>query len=168
MRGIVRIIDSICDWNGKISRWLFVVLILVMTYEALMRYAFDAPPIWAFETSMMLGAAIFVMSYSYTHRHNAHIRIDMFYQRLPLRKKAIIDVLGALLLSFPIFIVLTQASFIKAWDSWAIGEVRQPSAWYPPLAPLRTVIFIGFCLLALQSVANFLRDIYMLIRNKNL
>jgi len=168
MRKVVKVIDSICDWNGKVSSWLMPVLILVMTYETVMRYAFDAPPIWAFETSMMLGAAIFVLAYSYSHRYNAHIRIDIFYQRLSPRKKAIIDVIGALLFFFPIAIVLTHASFINAWDSWAIGEVRQPSAWYPPLAPLRTVIFIGFFLLALQGLANFIRDLYLVIRNKSL
>jgi len=39
--------------------------------------------------------------------------------------------------------------------------------WYPPLAPFRTVVALAFLLLAIQGVAQFIRDFYRLIRNKS-
>ncbi len=168
MRNIVRVIDSISDWSGRIVRWLCVVLILVMIYEVIMRYAFNSPTMWAYETAIMLGAAIYAFAFSYTHRHNAHIRVDIYYRLLSPRWRALIDVGGSLLCLLPLVIMILYASVARTWNAWLISEVMVETIWYPPAAPLRTVVTIGFCLFALQGVSNCTRDLYLLIRNKPL
>ncbi|MGB2878004.1 MAG: hypothetical protein WBB97_08255 [Dehalococcoidales bacterium] len=42
------------------------------------------------------------------------------------------------------------------------------SNWYPITGPIRTVVVLGLCLFALQGVAQFIRDLYRLIRNEQL
>ena len=165
MRTVVRIIDCISEWTGRTVRWFCAILVAVMTFEVTMRYVFNAPTMWSFETATMIGVTIYVMAWTYTHRHHAHIRVDFFYGRLSLRGKAIVDVLGDLLLFFPLMILFIYTSIDWAWDAWSTGEVMIYSAWYPPTAPLRTVVAIGFCLFALQGGAQFVRDLYQLVRN---
>ena len=166
MRTIVRVIDAISEWTGKATRWLCVALVGVMTFEVIMRYVFNAPTIWAPETSMMLGATIFAVGWAYIHRHQAHVRVDVIYRLLSPRQRAIIDVVFTLLFLFPFVIILTYYAADKMWQSWAIGEKMIETYWYPPAGPLRTVVFLGFFFLALQSVAGFIRDLYLLVRNK--
>lgn len=167
MKTILKVIDSISEWSGRTVRWLALALVLVMTYEVIMRYVFNQPTVWGFETSVMLGATIYALAFSYVHRHRSHIRVDIFYSHLSPRKKAIIDVVGTLLLCFPLMIILVNTSVDNAWSAWIGKERLVLTFWYPPSGPLRTVVALGIILLALQIVAQFIRDLYMLVRNKS-
>lgn len=166
MRTVLLVIDSISEWTGKIARWFWVAVVLVMTYEVTMRYAFNSPTMWAYETSMMIGTCAYVLAFAYAHRHHAHVRVDVLYTRLTSRSKAIIDVLGTLFLFFPLLILLSDMSFDVAWRAWVINEKSVETYWYPPIAPVRTAVALGLCLFVLQGGAHFYRDIYLLIRNK--
>ena len=106
MRVIVRIIESISEWMGNAVRWACVALVLVLVYEVMMRYAFTAPTIWAHQTSCMLGSTFAAVGWAYVHRHRGHVRIDVFYARLSPRGKAVVDVLCAFFLLFPLLLVL--------------------------------------------------------------
>lgn len=162
----MRIIDFISDWTGKTVRWLTVALVMVLIYDVVMRYVFGAATIWAYETAVMVGATIYVMGWPYVHRHHGHVRVDVFYTHLSPRGKAIIDVICTLLFLFPLLFVLIDTSVSYMLRSWSIGEVLAETFWYPPAAPFRTMIVVGLSLFALQSIAQFIRDLYPLIRNK--
>lgn len=166
MKVILKAIDAISSWTGKSVQWLAVVLVLVMTFEVTMRYVFDSPTLWAFETSIMLGATIYVLGWAYAHLHRLHLRVDVFYVRLSLRGKALIDALGTLLLAFPIMAIMIINSVNYTAIAWAQKERLDLTIWYPPAGPLRTVIALGFTLLTLQCLAQLIRDVYMLVRNK--
>ncbi|MBA7571965.1 hypothetical protein ES708_13735 [subsurface metagenome] len=162
----MRFIDSISRYSGWVGGGLCCVLVLIIVYSVIMRYIFNAPTIWGYETVIMLGGTIYALSFAYTHWKHAHVRVDIFYSEVSLRKRAVVDVLGALFAFFPLLAVLVSSSFIQMRGAWLIGEVSTRGYWYPPLAPFRTIVFIGFCLLAFQAAAQFIRDSYFLIRGK--
>ena len=166
MRKVPRVIDAISRYTAELLKWFCYALVLVIVYDVIMRYVFDAPTMWAFEIAYMLGGAIFVLGFAYTHYHRAHVRVDVFYSRLSPRRKAIIDVFGTLFLFFPLLVLFVHGSFSFMWRAWSIGEISIVTNWFPPIAPFRTVVFIGFCLLAFQAIAQFIRDLYILVRNK--
>jgi len=168
MRTIIRVIDSISEYTGRTVLWLCVVLIFVLAYETTARYVFNAPTNWAMETGEMLGATIAVMGWSYTHRHHGHIRVDVFYARLSPRGKAIVDVTCSVLFLFPLLAILIYTSATWMWFSWKMNEKLIESNWLPPAGPIKTVVLLGVCLFALQALAQFIRDFYLLIRNKPL
>ncbi len=166
MRSILRVIDSISEGAGRTVRWCVIALIVLMCFEVIARYVFNAPTHWSYELASMLGVTIAFIGWSYTLRHHGHVRVDVFYTRLSPRGKAIIDVLGTLLLFFPLLGVLLYISVDWAWYSWSVKEIMTKTNWYPPAYPIRTVMVVGLCLLFLQSVAEFIRDLHVLIRNK--
>jgi TRAP-type mannitol/chloroaromatic compound transport system permease small subunit len=166
MKRILKIVDSVSEWGGQIVRWLSAVLVLVMTTEVVMRYVFNSPTLWAFETAIMLGATVYILGWSYSQLHHKHIRVDVFYIRLPTRGQALIDVLGMLFLAFPILIVMIINSFNYAVIAWTTKERLDLSIWYPPASPLRTIVAFGFILLTMQCLVQFIRDIRTLIWNK--
>jgi TRAP-type mannitol/chloroaromatic compound transport system permease small subunit len=168
MRVIVGLIDSISEYVGKIARWACVALIAVMVYEVVARYVFNEPTQWAFETATMLGATIAIFGWVYTHRHYGHVRIDVIYSHLTYKGKAIIDVIFCLLLCFPMLLALTYTAGERMWFSFSMSELLTQGYWYPPASPIRTVVFLGLSLFTLQSVAHFIRDLYLLIRNEPL
>lgn len=166
MGTILRVIDAISRWTGLSAKWLCLALVLIGAYDVIMRYAFNAPTVWAYETCVMLGGAIYALGWSYSHLHKSHVRVDIFYIRLSPRGKAFIDTFGALIFFFPIMAVLIKTSISWTWTSWVNQEVMIETYWYPPAAPFRTVITLGICLFTIQGLAQFIRDSYFLMRRK--
>ncbi len=166
MKAILRIIDTINNGVGSAAHWLCTALVLLITLEVIRRFVFNSPSMWAFESAMMMGAAIYTLAWSYVHLHRGHVKVDIFYIHLPRRVQALIDVLGNIFFFFPFIIIFTIAAVDKAQYSWAVNERMEETVWYPPLGPLRTVIAIALILFLFQGAANFVRDFYVLIRNR--
>jgi TRAP-type mannitol/chloroaromatic compound transport system permease small subunit len=168
MKKTVRVIESVSEWTGKTMRWACVALVLVLVYEVIARYVFNAPTIWAHETSCMLGGVVVALGWAYTHRHHGHVRVDVIYAHLSPRGKALTDVLCAFFLLFPLLLILIWTAAEFMWVAWIKHEVLIESYWYPPSGPIRTATFLGLSLFALQGIAQFIRDLHSLIRNKSL
>jgi len=167
IRSIVRIIDAISEYSGRWISWICLTLVVMLCYEVVSRYVFDEPTMWAHALASMFFCVIVSMGWAYVHKHKGHVRIDVIYARLSPRGKAIVDTVCALLLLFPVLGVLIYACFKWMLASWLTHEVYIETYWYPPMAPVKTAMFIGVCLFALQSIAEFTRDVYMLVRSKS-
>ena len=166
MRKFVRTVDSISDWTAKTGRWFILALVVLVTFEVVLRYVFTKPTLWGYELHVMLAASSYLLAFAYTHRMRAHVRVDMIYAHLPPRGQAFIDVLGTLLLFFPFIFMLSYSAWSWMFDAWATNERMPITGWYPPAGPLRTVVLYGLALFALQAIAHFIRDMYLLIRGK--
>ena len=168
MRTIVRAIDTMSESIARIGRWCAAVLVVAVAYEVIMRHVFIRPSLWAHEIHIMLGASLYILAFAYVHRYGMHVRADVFYSHLSPRGRAIIDTLGHLFFFFPLMILLTITSITWAWVAWEVGERMPFTGWFPPAGPLRTVVAIGIFMLTLQGVAQFIRDLHLLIKGKTL
>ena len=166
MRKVLSIIDAISDGTGKVMCWLAPLLVALVSSEVTMRYVFNSPTMWNYEPSMMVGGTLFAMGWAYAMRHHSHVRVDVFYTRLSPRAKASIDVAGTFFLFFPLMLVFISTSIAWTVNAWEISEKSVETYWYPIIAPFRTMVTIGFMLVTLQGIAQFIRDFYLLIRNK--
>lgn len=146
--------------------WCAVGLVLMVVLEVFTRYAVHKTIMWTTETDLMLGTTLFCAGWAYAHRHHAHIRIDLLYMRMPARVRAIFDVIGTLILFFPLMAVFIQSSAYYTWRAYIGDEMSNLTFWYPPIWPWRTIVLLGFVLLTLQGAAHFYRDVYFLIRNR--
>src|SRR5574338_263607 len=89
--GFVGRIDRFTDRTGTWIAWLNLPLVLVVSYEVIMRYVFNAPTIWVFDTAYMLYGTIFMLGAAYALHKGAHIRTDFFYERWSVRTKGMVD-----------------------------------------------------------------------------
>jgi len=167
VKAILRVIDSISEYCGRATSWCCLVLVLVLFYEVVARYVFSRPTIWASETSTMLGATIAALGWAYTHRHRGHVGVDVFSSHLSPKAKAISDVILTLLFFFPLIIIFAYIAGGRMYSSWALDEKLIETYWYPPAGPIRAVVFLGFCLFALQGFAQFIRDLQFLMGKGN-
>lgn len=166
MRLILSCLDKPAIWGGIVGAWLLVPLILSTCYEVFARYLFGAPTIWAFELSGMLMGANFLLAAAYALLTSSHIRVEMFYDRFGPRTQAAIEIIGYACFTLPML----------AWLAWALGdwvavtikskEGTGASAWNPPAWPMRAILWVSFVLLALQVVAEILRNVRKLMAGK--
>ena len=157
LRKFIYRIDSVSEWSGRIVSWLSLPLVLFMSYDVIMRYLFQAPTKWAYETTWMLYGALFILGGAYGLKHKLHVRVDILYNRWSARTRAIFDLVVYLVIFFPVFYILIGHSLIYAYYSWQVWETSYVSYWQPPVYPIKTVMVVGFVLFGLQGIAEFLR-----------
>lgn len=168
LKKIVRVIDIVGDWSGKIVCWLIVPLVCGTVYDVLMRYFFKAPTKWAYELTWMEYGALFMLAGAYGLRHGVHVRVDVLYNMYSRRAQAIFDALMYLIIFFPLYYLLIKHGIKYAAYSWSIWEHSYISYWQPPVYPIKTVIPLAFVLFALQGVAEFIKNATFAIKGKPL
>jgi len=166
MKKIIHTIDAISEWAALTGRWLIPILMVLVTLEVTLRYVFTKPTLWGYELHVMIAATTYSIAFAYAHLQRAHVRVDMIYAHLPVRAQALIDFLGTVFLFFPFIFILSYVSWNWAFKAWATGEKMAITGWYPPAAPLRTMVLFGICLFALQGIAHFMRDTYRLMKGR--
>jgi len=156
---VIRGIDSVSEWSGRIAAWLVIPLIAVMSWEILVRKV-ARPTYWAFDLSYMLYGALFMLGTAYTLYRGSHIRTDFLYQGWPVKVQASVDAVCYLLLFFPGIAIFFWFATDWAIISWQREERAMASAWMPVLYPLKAVVPVALALLLLQGVAEFLKCVY--------
>ena len=157
----IRVIDSISDWSGRITAWLVIPLIGVMSWEILVRHV-HRPTHWAYDLSYMIYGAMFMLGAAYTLYRGSHIRTDFLYQTWPVRVQASVDAACYLFLFFPGIAIFFWFGQEFALTSWNREERAMSSAWMPVIYPLKMVLPVATALLLLQGVAEFLKCVHAL------
>ena len=165
---VVRVIDTISEWCGRIFAWLIVPLVAGTTYEVIVRYLFNAPTIWAYDLSYMLYGSHFMLGASYTLLKGGHIRTDIFYQNWSVRTRGWVDALLYLFLFFPGMIFFFWMGYQEALHAWQIGERSDASPWRPILYPLKAVLPTMAVLILIQGVSEFIKSLHMARRGRAL
>ncbi len=159
---IIECIDSVNEFVGKAVSWLTFLLVIFVTIDVIMRYGFNISFVALEELHWHLYALIFLLGAGYTLKQNGHVRVDVIYQRLPRRARALINVLGTLFFLFPgcYLVIKTSIPFVKA--SWMMHEGSPDPGGLPARYLLKAVIPISFAFLALQGVSMLLTNICVL------
>lgn len=156
--------------NTRITQgiaWLVPVLVLELVYDTAARYLFNAPTSWSYDISYMVYGVLFMMGAAHTLHVDKHVRIELFYDRLSARGKAIIDGLGYLIFFFPAMAILIYYGSLFAYKSWQLGETSGASMWQPPIYPFKAVLPLAAVLLLLQGMVEFARCLQTLLGSKD-
>ncbi|MCK0166284.1 TRAP transporter small permease subunit [Jannaschia sp. S6380] len=151
------IFDRISVFIGRVTMLLIVILVSVMVYEVLARYVFEKPTIWANEMSLWLAGFVFVLAGLYAMQQRSHIRIFILYDMMPRAVQRLCDTISTLLICLFAF-----ALFYGAWGEASQKFLRWETfgtAFDPPIpATLKPMILLVVTLVAIQAVANLIRD----------
>jgi TRAP-type mannitol/chloroaromatic compound transport system permease small subunit len=157
MLKFARGINGLNERVGRYDAFLIIPLIVVVTYEVIMRYIFNAPTVWAFEATTFLYGVHYMLGLGYTYKHDGHVAIDIFEARLAKRSRTFLRIVVSLVLFIPTVGLLSIWSVLYAATSWQNWE-KASSSWAPPLYPFKTFMAIGFILLFLQGIAKLIGD----------
>ncbi|MFW2440029.1 MAG: TRAP transporter small permease subunit [Arenicellales bacterium] len=167
MQNIVQIIDRVNDVIGRSIAWFTLVMVLVTFLIVVLRYAFNLGWIAMQESVIYLHALVFMLGAAYTLKQNAHVRVDIFYDKLSDRARAWVDLSGAMLLLVPFCLFIIVISWNYVTLSWSLLEGSRDAGGLPAVFLLKTAIPVMAGLLMLQGVAQALRSI-LVIRGKKM
>lgn len=165
---IIKSIDILTEKIGKLVSWLSLLLVLVICYDVVMRYAFDTSSAAMFELEWHIFAALFLLSMAYAFKHDKHVRVDVFYAQFSDRGKAIVNFIGTAIFLIPFCLVLIKTSIPFVIDSYEILESSPDPGGLPNRFIIKSVIPIGASLLFLQAVSMLLKSFSELIAKKEI
>ncbi|MFH1016399.1 MAG: TRAP transporter small permease subunit [Chloroflexota bacterium] len=168
IKGLVRAIDWLAEWTGRSVSWVAVAIMLTMTFEVTMRFVFDNPTKWSYDSTIMMGGILFILSAPYVLLHRGHVRVDIFYAKFSQTKKLIVDLFFTVLYLFGAVAVFTQQGWNRAIWSYQVKEISQFGYWEPSMVPFRFLVAFGFTLLALETLAWFTKNLYTLTTKRDL
>ncbi len=157
MTRILRFIDSLSTWVGKTFAWCIVILTFSTCYEVFVRYALNAPTVWAFDMSVQMYGALFMMAGAYALSQDAHVRGDVVYRLLSRRWQGAIDLVLYILFLGPGAVALIYYGSGFAADSWFYEEVSWSSPARIQIYFFKTLIPLAGLLVLLQGFAEAVR-----------
>lgn len=157
-------LDQIIDRGGNYVCLLFLVGMAVSVFEIISRYVFDAPTLWAHETTIMLVAISFAYGGSYCLARNSHISIRYVIDQLSPGKRQVIECLNALM-GFVYTAAIAYAAFEMVrkslWTPQGVFRLETSgSAWNQPIPPIvKSGLLFCIGLMAIQNVLYLVQTI---------
>lgn len=161
MEALLRLIDAWIGFLGKAVAWLLFGVVLVTTTVVIMQL-FGENSIAMQESVTYMHAAVFMIGAAYTLQMDGHVRVDVFYRTFSPRKKAVVNIIGALLFLFPVAGIILYFSWGDVMRSWSVLETSNQPGGLPYIYILKSLMPTFSVLLILQGLAEVLRNILIL------
>ena len=165
MQSVIDKLEQTSELSGRFIAWLTLFIVLVTFIVVVLRYAFDIGSIALQESISYMHAFVFMLGAAYTLKHDSHVRVDIFYRKMSIAKKAWVDLLGTLLLLFPVCLFILISSWDYVLTSWSQLEESGEAGGLAYVYILKTSLLIMPILLMLQGTALSLKS-FLLIKSK--
>lgn len=151
LQTLSRRIDRVNACVGRVVAWVTLGLVAVVFVDVVMRYLFRTSFVFTQELEWHLFAFVFLLGGGYTLLHDAHVRVDILYQRFGDRARAWVNLVGVLLFLTPgcLLVIITSWKFVI--KAWAILEGSPDPGGIPLRFLVKGCIPVGFVLILLQG-----------------
>jgi len=156
-RGLEKLIDAITEVMGRIG-WLLILYCMIFgVTDVFLRYALNAPSLWIGTTLQAAMVLIACTGGAYALKHDAFVKLDVFYASVSTRNKAVLDVLTA-----PFAILFLSVLIWKGIDA-ALLSIKfnqvTPTAVRVPIYPIKSVIPLAAAVVLLLVVKQLVRNV---------
>jgi len=138
-----------------------VAMMVIVTFDVILRYFFNDPTVWAGEVASFLTIAVVFLGLAQNMRLGDHIRIDVFTNLLSARTRLFLDVIA-----HAIAIVFTVVLFLGCWTRFDNFWVRQTVSDSPLMIPLwlpMLPVLAGAAVFCLAAVGGFVMRFHALL-----
>lgn len=154
---IANAIDRATAAIGRAAAWCCLYIVLAEFAVVVLRYAFGMGSIKLQESVLYAHAGLFLLAAAWTLQADGHVRVDIFYTQASPRRRALVDLAGALIFLLPFAVALAALSIPYVARSWAILERSPEASGLPFVYLLKTLIPLFALLIGLQGIAQAIR-----------
>ncbi len=147
-------IDRLTRLIGDFTALVLALLILLVLYDASVRYLFHSGSIALQELEWHLFDVVILLGIAYTLRERSHVRVDIFYDRFSDKIKAYVDFFGTLFFIIPFSLLIIYVGFDFVMLSLAQLEASSDPGGLPYRFVVKSLMPLAFILLILQSVSE--------------
>ena len=154
-----RILNRFSDLVGTFSAVLLLLLVANVFYDVIMRYLFNDVSIGMQELEWHLYSMIFLFGVAYTLKADGHVRVDVIYERLSVKKRAIVDILGTVIFLWPFCFLVASYGIGFAYEAYDINEMSGDPGGLPYRWIIKAMISTSFIFVLISSIGFVVRAI---------
>lgn len=157
-------IDKFIKYLGGFTAFVVAFLVLLVVYDATMRYAFSTGSIALQELEWHLFDIVILFGIAYTLHKDAHVRVDIFYTHFSDKTKALIDAISSIffILPFSFLIIYIGVEFVGI--SFAQNECSSNPGGLEYRYLVKSLLPLSFLFLSLVALKEGVRN-YKLWKN---
>jgi len=158
-----RLFKLITDLCGLLACTAMLLLLLNVSYDVIMRYAFNDVSIGMQELEWHLFSCIFLLGTPYAMQGDSHVRVDIFYDNWSDQAKAWVNLLGSIFFVLPFIGIVTYYSIDFAYEAYEMGEGSGDPGGLPHRWLIKSLIPGAFILMGLASFGMITQALRVLI-----
>jgi TRAP-type mannitol/chloroaromatic compound transport system permease small subunit len=159
LKAYINFADQFVVWVGRSFAWGIFILTAAVMYEVIMRYFFNAPTLWAFDFTIQMYGAVFMMGGASAMSTKTHVKADMYYNKLSEKGQAILDLILFICFYAPGVFALTYAGYFYAKKAWIVHETSWNSPAQIQIYFSKSLIPIAGLLLLIIGISEIFRCI---------
>jgi TRAP-type mannitol/chloroaromatic compound transport system permease small subunit len=159
LKSYINFADQFVVWIGRAFAWGIFILTAAVMYEVIMRYFFNAPTLWAFDFTIQMYGAVFMMGGASAMSTKTHVKADMYYNKLSEKGQAILDLVLFICFYAPGVFALTYAGYFYAKKAWIVHETSWNSPAQIQIYFSKSLIPIAGLLLLIIGISEIFRCI---------
>lgn len=160
-----RFFDRIFDYIGYLCAVLMILMMLNVFYDVIMRYFFRRSSIAMQESEWHLFAIVFLLGISYALKEDGHVRVDVIYDSLHHKKKAVINIVGAILFLIPFSLLIAFGSTDFVLEAYHTHEISGDPGGLTHRWLIKALIPLSFYLLVLSTIGFIIKNINLFRRS---
>lgn len=152
---IDKLLQKICE----VFLWANFVLIFVIAFQVIARYAFNWTSTALEEMQWHLYSTAMLTGIAYGISSDSHVRADILYNKFSDKWKNIVEILTVVLFIIPFFSFIFYHSLSFVERSYAVNEASGSPGGLPCRWLIKGVIPFACCLINLAAISKLLKGI---------
>ncbi len=145
-------IRKIIELTSAFGALSLLVLVLLVVYDATMRYLFSEGSTALQELEWHLFDVVILLGIAYAMKTGAHVRVDIFYERFSKKTRSIIDIIAVLFFIIPFSALVIYIGFGFVELSFMQNEASSDPGGLPYRWVVKSLMVVAFVLLLLQAL----------------
>ncbi|MCC5961127.1 MAG: TRAP transporter small permease subunit [Rhodobacteraceae bacterium] len=151
------LIEKALELLSYVLNSIWIVLIVIIVANVIMRYALNVNYIWIEEVQWHMYAVGFMFGIGYALMHDAHVRVDALAAGFRIRVRAWIEFISIVVIILPMcwIIISYGIPFVEA--SYNRGERSSAPGGLANRWMIKSVIVLAFAYIGLAAFSRMLR-----------
>lgn len=156
---MMKIIEKTLQYLGYMTAFVLAALVLLIVYDAVMRYFFSGGSLGLQELEWHLFDVIILLGIAYALKEGAHVRVDIFYASFSHKTKALINMLSTLFFILPFSCLLIYLGFDFVALSYMQNEASSNPGGLEYRFLVKSLLPLSFVFVCLQASKDLIEQI---------
>ncbi len=152
-------VDKFMKYVAYLTAVILALLVVLVVFDATSRYLFSHGSTALQELEWHFFDVVILLSIAFTLRHNAHVRVDIFYDRFSPKTQAFINIVSTLFFVLPLSILIIYISINFVEMSFVQHEASSDPGGLKYRWIVKALMPLAFIFLSLQAIKELLFDI---------
>lgn len=156
---LCRVFDRLLVATSYIAGIITVFMMLIITYDVVLRYFFNSPTMWVSDISTLGIPFITMLAAAWALQRESHIKIDLVLQHLNNRRAAFLQIINSIVALLVCLIFLWQGFEVTyeayLWDEQLFRNLVIPKVYLLWIFPVGALLL---CIQFIRRISFFFNE----------